>query len=104
MLRSFVADDIYRVMLGANRLDTLNRTLQEYALPAEGSLRQLRRDDGSGVWVVVVLIDGDMLERISLHQALSLMQIDNISARLRAVPTLPGGAQVPPAAHDHAGL
>lgn len=104
MLRSFVADDIYRVMLGANRLDTLNHTLQEHALAAEGSLRQLRRDDGTGVWVVVVLIDGDMLERISLLQALSLMQIDNISARLRAVPTLPGGATVPPAARDHAGL
>lgn len=96
MLSTFVAADVYRVMLGAGRLDALSQTLQAYALPAEGSLRQLRRDDGSGVWVVTVLIDGETLERISLLQALSLMQIDNISARLRAVPTLPGGgAQLP---------
>ncbi|WP_293369110.1 hypothetical protein [Nevskia sp.] len=90
MLGAFVAADIYRVMLGSNQADSLSRALETYRLPTEHSLRQMRRDDGSGVWVAVVLIDGETLERISLLQALSLMQIDNISARLRAAPTLPG--------------
>lgn len=90
MLRAFVAADIYRVMLGASSVDTLRRALADHRLPAESSLRQMRRDDGSGVWVAVVLVDGDTLERISLLQSLSLMQVDNISARLRAMPTLPG--------------
>lgn len=91
MLRAFVAADIYRVMLGASSVDTLRRALADHRLPAESSLRQMRRDDGSGVWVAVVLVDGDTLERISLLQSLSLMQVDNISARLRAAPSLPGG-------------
>lgn len=102
MLRSFAAADIYRVMLGTDRIDTLSRTLDEYRLPAEGSLRQMRRDDGSGVWVATVLVDGDTLERISLLQALSLMQVDNISARLRAVPSLPGSTAVLQPASHHA--
>lgn len=90
MLRAYAAADIYRVMLGAGSMDGLSRALDEYRLPAEGSMRQMRRDDGSGVWVVVVLVDGETLERISLLESLSLMQIDNISARLRSIPTLPG--------------
>lgn len=102
MLSTFAAADIYRVMLGTCRVDTLSRALDEYRLPAEGSLRQMRRDDGSGVWVATVLVDGETLERISLLQTLSLMQIDNISARLRAVPTLPGGASSPPPHLHHA--
>lgn len=98
MLRSYAADDIYRVMLGADRLDTLSRTLNAHAVPAEGPLRLLRRDDGSDVWVVVALIDGDTLERLSLLQQLSLIQIDNISARLRQVPTRTAGGAMRPSA------
>ena len=37
-----------------------------------------------------MLIDGEALERIALQARLVLMQIDNISARLRAIPALPG--------------
>lgn len=95
MRSTFAAADIYRVMLGTHRVDTLSRALEDYRLPAEGSLRQMRRDDGSGVWVAVVLVDGETLERISLLQTLSLMQVDNISARLRAVPSLPGSPATP---------
>lgn len=101
MLGSFIADDIYRVMLGASHHDSLSRVLDEHRLPAEGSLRQMRRDDGSGVWVGVVLVDGETLEQITLRQRVSLMQVDNISARLRARPALPGGP-APELASRHA--
>ena len=102
MRSTFASADIYRVMLGSCRVETLSRALEEYRVPAEGSLRQMRRDDGSGVWVATVLVDGDTLERISLLQALSLMQVDNISARLRAVPSLPGSTAVLQPASHHA--
>ena len=96
MLRSFVVDDIYRVMLGCEAIEPLARTLGEHGLRSEGPMRQMHRDDGSSVWVSVVLVDGDTLEQIALHAALMLMQIDNISARLRATPALPGGGERAP--------
>lgn len=47
MLCSYIATDVYRVMLGAEHLALLVHVLDDYRLPAEGSLRQMRRDDGS---------------------------------------------------------
>lgn len=92
MLRSYIADDIYRVMLGSDEVELLDRALGEHELRSEGPVRQMRRDDGSGVWVSVALVDGETLERISLRASLMMMQVDNISARLRATPSLPGGS------------
>ncbi len=90
MLRSFIADDVYRVTLGSDAIEPLSRTLGEYGLRPEGTLRRMRRDDGSGIWMAQVLIDGDTLQHVALQARLSLMQIDNISARLRAAPELSG--------------
>lgn len=90
MLRSFIANDIYRVLLGSDAIEPLARTLGEHGLRSEAPMRQMRRDDGSSVWTSTVLVDGDSLERIALQAVLRLMQIDNISARLRATPELPG--------------
>lgn len=96
MLGSFISDDVYRVMLGACERAVLACVLADHQLFAEGELRQMRRDDGSGIWVAVTLVDGATLERIGLRQSLSLMQVDNISARLRAGPSLPGEVSPPP--------
>lgn len=90
MLPTFSANDIYRVMLGSDTLLPVARTLGEHSLRSEGPMRQMRRDDGRCVWVSVALIDGATLERISLLAAVQLMQIDNVSARLRAAPAIPG--------------
>lgn len=92
MLRSFIADDIYRVTLASDAIEPLSRTLGEHSLRSEAPMRRMCRDDGSGVWVLPVLIDGDTLEHIALQARLMLMQIDNFSARLRAAPELPGSA------------
>lgn len=89
MLRSFIADDIYRVTLGSEAIEPLARILGEHGLRAAAPMRQMRRDDGSSVWMSAVLVDGDTLERIALHAALRLMQVDNVSARLRATPEWP---------------
>ena len=91
MLRSFIDSDIYRVMLGGEQRETLTALFEQFGLQHDGELRLMRRDDGSGVYVATVLLDGDVLERVSLSQRVMMMQIDNISARLRAVPSLPGG-------------
>lgn len=96
MLGSFISDDVYRVMLGACERAVLACVLADHQLFAEGELRKMRRDDGSGIWVAVTLVDGATLERIGLRQSLSLMQVDNISARLRAGPSLPGEVSPPP--------
>lgn len=96
MLGSFISDDVYRVMLAAGERDALARVLDHYQLHAEGALRQMQRDDGSGVWVAVTLVDGATLERIGLCRAVSLMQVDNISARLRAAPARPGDIPTQP--------
>lgn len=90
MLRSFIADDIYRVTLGSDAIEPLSRTLGDHGLRADGTLRRMHRDDGTGVWMARVLIDGNTLQHIALQARLMLMQIDNISARLRAGPELPG--------------
>ncbi|WP_292998834.1 hypothetical protein [Nevskia sp.] len=91
MLRSFIDSDIYRVMLGSEQPEALSDVFLQFGLQHEGNIRLMRRDDGSGVHVAMVLVDGDTLERIALSQRVMMMQIDNISARLRAVPSLPGG-------------
>lgn len=91
MLGSFIAADIYRVMLGAREQAALAELLDRHQLQAEAELRPMRRDDGTGVWVAVVLVEGETLQRIALGQVASLMQVDNISARLR----LPGGTGAP---------
>lgn len=93
MLPSFIADDIYRVTLGSDVAEPLIRLLGQYGLRPDGANGQPRcmcRDDGSSVWMSRMLIDGEALERIALQARLVLMQIDNISARLRAIPALPG--------------
>jgi len=92
MLRSFIADDIYRVTLGSDAIDPLSRTLGEHGLRPDGTLRRMHRDDGTGVWMAQVLVDGNTLQHIALQARLMLMQIDNISARLRAGPELAGSA------------
>lgn len=83
MLGSFIATDIYRVLLGTRDHDTLAQLLDRYRLQAESALRQMRREDGTEVWVASVLIEGEALQRIALGQIASLVQVDNISARLR---------------------
>lgn len=90
MLRSFIDSDIYRVMLGSEQHETLSALFGQFGLQPEG-VRLMRRDDGSAVHVAMVLLDGETLERVALSQRVMMMQIDNISARLRAVPSLPGG-------------
>ncbi|WP_022978372.1 hypothetical protein [Nevskia ramosa] len=90
MLRSFIADDIYRVTLGSDAIEPLSRTLGDHGLRPDGTLRRMHRDDGTGVWMAQVLVDGNTLQHIALQARLMLMQIDNISARLRAAPELPG--------------
>jgi hypothetical protein len=93
MLRSFIEADVYRVMLGCESRELLLAGVRGQKLEPEGSVRCMRRDDGSGVYVVTLFADGGSLERLALHGELLLMQVDNISARLRAVPTLPGAGE-----------
>lgn len=83
MLGSFIATDIYRAMLGTRDHDRLAELLDAYGLLAENALRLMRRDDGTEVWVTTVLLEGEALQRIALGQVASVMQVDNISARLR---------------------
>lgn len=97
MLRAFIAADIYRVMLGCEAIEPLARALGEHGLRSDGPMRQMHRDDGSSLWMSVVLVDGETLEQITLQRMLDLLQIDNISARLRATPETSGvaGERVP---------
>ena len=90
MMRTFIENDIYRVMLGCESRERLLAGLDEFSRQPVGEIRSLRRDDGSLVHVAVQFLDGACLERLALHGELLLMQIDNISARLRAEPSLPG--------------
>jgi hypothetical protein len=92
MLRSFIETDVYRVMLGSESREQLLCGLQDLSWQPAGEIRRMRRDDGSGVYVAMQFIDGAVLEQLSLRGELLLMQVDNISARLRVAPSLPGGS------------
>lgn len=90
MLRSFAFSDVYRVMLGSPSRETLINAIQDQGVRNGDSLRQMLREDGSRVHVIVVFIDGEVLQRLALLGHVELIQIDNISARLRSAPSMPG--------------
>ena len=92
MLRAFIESDVYRVMLGSESRERLLAGLHGLSRQPAGEIRRMRRDDGSGVYVSTLFIDGGALEQVALSDELMVMQVDNISARLRAAPSLPGGA------------
>lgn len=89
MLRSFIFSDVYRVMLGCANREALLEAIGKQNVNHHGALREMTRADDSRVFVVTLFVDGEALEVLSLQDNLEMMQIDNISARLRAVPTLP---------------
>ncbi len=92
MLRTFIESDVYRVMLGSESRELLVSGMRAISRSVEGDIRRMRRDDGSGVYVTTLFVDGGALERLALRGELTVMQIDNISARLRSAPSLPGGS------------
>jgi|GEM_PF-4310911 len=89
MLRSFIQSDVYRIMLGCESRETMLAAIAEHAINHDGGIRVMRRDDGAEIAVTVLFLDGDVLEKLALCEHLKLLQVDNISARLRAVPPLP---------------
>lgn len=91
MYSQFVATDIYRAMLGCGCDQQLRQTLGKYSLSSRGGARMLRRDDGATIHVVTVLVDGGVLAQLAEQGVVAVMQLDNVSARLRAEPELPGG-------------
>lgn len=86
MLRSFIKSDVYRIMLGCRDHDALVATIHSYDVSYDGEVRRMHRDDGSEVSVAVVYVDGEAVQDMSVRDDVLIIQSDNVSARLRAVP------------------
>lgn len=86
MLGSFIESDVYRVLLGCSEREGLIEAIRRESLSHDGHVRAMRCDDGAAITVATLFVDGLALQKLSLWPELRLLQVDNISARLRAVP------------------
>lgn len=89
MMRSFIAADVYRIMLGCEQREPLLDAIRRHDINHDGTLRVMHRGEDRQMTVCVLFVEGDTLQKLALCDALHILQVDNISARLRAVPALP---------------
>ncbi|GAC1631671.1 MAG: hypothetical protein NVS9B10_25320 [Nevskia sp.] len=88
MLRSFIEADVYRIMLGCEQGEVLLEAIQRHQINHDGSVRVMRRGEDCELTVCTLFVDGEILQKLALLDALHILQVDNVSARLRAVPTM----------------